>query len=705
MNSEIDRRLLGSAGLLAFVDYNSASRLQMYGQHISQKLVTANMTERYIQTGMEQEFGKYTFSVKMPCNAYIIAVVPKYQSTLSHKLPFTPMYVVIYEDRDSPTKEIGYLELPLYKSYHTHFGFPYKEQVGMQYMVAGAYVPKDTPILDSPGITADGNYMYGQETNLALMSHPSVSEDGVCVSESFIKRSAFNTYEIKTVEWGKHSFALNIYGNNDVYKIFPDIGEYVRDDSLLMVLRSNNEELYPIRQSAKASRKVNQLFDRRYYSDGVGGRVIDIKVYTNNSKAVLSARNMQLANYIEQTKMFHSEIVKIYKSLLKERKESLSITASFHQLVVESLATTEVDKINIAKQYRKEPLDDYRVEFTIEYTHLPQLGAKSTSTDGGKGVIVHILPDEDMPVDDAGNRADYIMDPNSRINRMNLGGLYEQYINAASRDVGKHIRSMLGIAKGDKQALDKVSSIFEQNNVLFQQAWQYLLGYYKLISPKQYEWATDGSMQTEEMLTELATICQDHVYLYLPQEAAVEYSDAIEQIEKSCYKPFISPVTYRGYSGNVVRTKENVRIGSVYIMLLEKIGDDFSAVASGKVQNYGVLAKLTRDDRSSEPYRAQPIKGVGETEGRIFTCYAGQRAIAEIMDRNNNPAAHAAVVESILGSSTPSKIAFVVDRQAIAYGNTKPLQIVNNIALCGGWKYVYTPDSTIAQMSYKDTSK
>ena len=39
-----------------------------------------------------------------------------------------------------------------------------------------------------------------------------------------------------------------------------------------------------------------------------------------------------------------------------------------------------------------------------------------------------------MPVDEEGNRADIVMDPNSRVNRMNIGGLTEQYINAASRE-------------------------------------------------------------------------------------------------------------------------------------------------------------------------------------------------------------------------------------------------------------------------------
>ena len=312
-----------------------------------------------------------------------------------------------------------------------------------------------------------------------------------------------------------------------------------------------------------------------------------------------------------------------------------------------------------------------------------------------KGVIVRVEPDENMPVDDAGNRADFIMDPNSRINRMNLGGLYEQYINATSRDVGNYIRGLLGIAKGDKQAREKVETVFQSNHDLFMQAWLYLVGYYQIISPKQYQWATDGSIGVLEMMEELATICEDHVYLYLPQEAAVEYNKAVSQIEKSVYRPFMSPVTYVGYSGEKVRTKNNVRIGSVYVMLLEKIGDDASAVASGRLQHHGVLAKLTKEDKSLDAYRAQPIKAVGETEARIYASYAGDKAIAEIMDRNNNPKTHAEVVKQILLADKPTDIKELIDRNLIPYGNTKPLQIVNSIALCGGWEFVYQPDNQV----------
>ena len=127
----------------------------------------------------------------------------------------------------------------------------------------------------------------------------------------------------------------------------------------------------------------------------------------------------------------------------------------------------------------------------------------------------------------------------------------------------------------------------------------------------------------------------------------------------------------------------------MYVIMLEKIGDDNSCVASGKFQHFGVIAKLTKEDKSAEPYRAQPIKGVGETEGRIIASYAGSVALAELMDRNNNPQTHIEVINSILSADKPTQISKLVERTKLPYGNTKPIQIVNHIAMCAGWKFEY----------------
>ncbi len=381
--SEMYRSLQGIISLNAFADQTSASRLQMFSAHLGQKLVTNGMTERYCQTGMEQEFGKYTFAVEVPVDCLIIAIIPKYkQSMAMDAIGYNPSTIIVYEDEQS--KEVGFIELPLYKSYHSHFGFAYKEQKAMSQIRIGNYLKKGTKLLDSPGITEDGNYMYGVELNMAFMSHPAVSEDGIMISRDALDKFKFKTYETKVVEWGKRRFPLNLYGDDENYKPFPDIGEFVRDDCILMALRNIDPTLAVVRQGMYDCQRVNQIFDKRVYADGVGGRIIDIRINTNDDhKMGLSPTDVQLEKYITETKRFYSDIIKVYRDIEKDRGASTQITPQFHRLMIEALAVIEEDKGKISKLYRKNPLDEFRVEFTIEYETTPRNGYKFTDTSGG----------------------------------------------------------------------------------------------------------------------------------------------------------------------------------------------------------------------------------------------------------------------------------------------------------------------------------
>jgi hypothetical protein len=132
-----------------------------------------------------------------------------------------------------------------------------------------------------------------------------------------------------------------------------------------------------------------------------------------------------------------------------------------------------------------------------------------------------------------------------------------------------------------------------------------------------------------------------------------------------------------------------VRVGSVYFMLLEKIGNDWSSVSSGRLHHFGFLAPVSRGDKYSEPIRNQPVRANGEAETRIIVSTAGQRALAEIMDRNGSPVSHQAVVESILRADRPTNVDLAVDRNVVPLGGSKPLQLLEHITYCAGWTFKY----------------
>jgi hypothetical protein len=359
--------------------------------------------------------------------------------------------------------------------------------------------------------------------------------------------------------------------------------------------------------------------------------------------------------------------------------------------IVGDSARRSAQKLNML--YRKAPMDEYRAVFVVEYDIKPSIGFKLTDCHGGKGVICRIEKPENMPIDENGNRADIVMDDASTIGRMNLGRLYEQYLGAAARDVTARMMAMLGIQKMPTQrtALKKITELFNTNEAAVITAYNYILGFYKIVSSRQYVFYS--KLNDSERLEHLAELMCDGIYLYFPIENEKETHNIVKEIEGSeQYVPTFGPVSYVGNSGNRVTTKTPVRIGPLYMMLLEKIADDWSAVSTGKLQHFGVLSPIIRSEKYSYPFRNSPVRAIGETEGRIFAGYCGTEAIAEMMDRNNNPTTQKAMVKQILAADRPSNIDNTVDRDVIPYGGAKPLQLLKHISLVTGFQPVYEPE-------------
>lgn len=685
--------LLGANAFNPFHRHDSSPRGAMISNHLGQSLVIKGATERMVQTGYEREYGKYTFGISMPCNAQIVEIIPRYRTGgpgSADAIDYNPQTIVIYEDQD--TKVLGMLSLSDYCSNHQYFGFRYDDGPGMNELYPRALIPKGTVFKRSPNVNNEGGYKIGLEANICYATLPSTSEDGVLISDALLPRLGFCTLENRVVEWGQKKFALNLYGDENNYKPFPDIGERVRPDGVLMALRPYGpEELAVVEQSVRSTMEIDYTFDNTVYVNGPGGRVVDIRIHHDYHSFNHAERHMdkQAQKYDRERRIFYQRIVDVWKKYNRLRNGNLEITPELSRMVVEAQSVvSEGEGQRVGKLYRQIPLDDYRVEFVIEYDIKPGIGFKITDLHGGKGVICQVARAEDMPVDQDGNRAEIVMDPNSTISRMNLGRLYEQYINAASRDVHKRVCQMLEckLFEDEELSLLKIQTL---PNDQLQQAYQYLLGYYKITSPHMYGWHVEGKID-DTVASYMAQIVNRGVTLYIPPDNPVESEEMVLALEEH-YRPTYGPVTYRGNSGRLVTTKDNVRIGSMYVILLEKIGDDWSAVASGKLQHFGVLSQLTKVDKYSKPARNQAVRGAGEAEVRIFISYIGQYFMAEMMDRNNNPQTHKAMVSNLLKADKPSNIHNLVDRRLHPFGGAKPVQLVNHIIECGGARFVFTP--------------
>ena len=695
--NEMDPELLSIHALNFSVSQDSSSRSQMFSSHFSQRLVINGATEKRIQTGVEQDLANYTFSVKMPTNGRIIKVIERYPASIGQdSIPLSPETLVIYEDEQ--TKEVGCFSIPKYASYHQYFGFAYDIKSDVNRLKPGNFIEEGTIFADTPAVSENGGYKYGIEMNMCFMSHPAVSEDGIMISRDMLDKLKFKVYETRTVEFGNHSFPLNLYGNKDVYKPFPEIGDVIRDDGILMMLRKYDYDLMPVEMSIYDVMEPDFTFDQATYVRGPGGRVVDIKVYRDNVEVSQTPGGIMqhVEKYSRGLQRFYKEIIDTERQIMAERKKKfgsnkVQLKPELHRLIVEGMALLaesngkSSQKLN--KLYRKVPLDDYRVEFVVEYELKPTYGFKLTASHGDKGVICKIEEPENMPVDSTGLRADIVMDAGSTINRMNIGRLYEQYFGAAANHLALVLCGMMGVQpklnRGD--AFRHITSLSVD---LQTQVYDHLLGFYALLSEQQYLFYRDG-ITLEERIEHLVDVVSDGIYIFYPTNNPKMMDQVVIDIENSSYRPPYGPVSYAGNSGQRVTTDQSFRIGPLYMMLLEKITDDWSSVSSGKLQHFGILSPTTRSEKYAHPFRNSPVRAIGETEGRIFAGYCGREAIAEMMDRNNNPITHRRIVWELLSADHPTNIDKIVDRNDIPLGSSKPLQLVRHISLTSGWEPVY----------------
>jgi DNA-directed RNA polymerase beta subunit len=709
--NELHMELLNILSLNPWDGNDSAVRKQMFASHLGQMLTFKGATERYCQTGAEREFAKYTFSTRVPADCQVIRIIDRYRVTpgedsVIRSRQDNPHTLIIYEDVN--TGEIGCINIQTHTSYHSHFGFRNAVRPSLSHIRPGDYLAAGTILTDSPSVTETGGYKYGRECNVAFMTMPSTSEDGHLICSDVLKEFTFNRFENRVVEFGHRYFPLNTYGDTTYFQGFPNIGDFVRPDGLLMALRSYDRdpqsydrELAIVEQGVHDLMEVDHVFDRLIYAGAGGGRVIDIRVHHDRQASVFpTPRGMQqqASRYDDALHEFYSDIVGEYKRLERERgAEYLRLTPEFRRLVREALDATMQPKERVFKLYRNAPIDDWRIEFVIEYEVTPTIGFKITDTHGGKGVICKIVPPEAMPVDQEGNRADIVFAPNSIVSRENPGRAYELFINAYSRDVVKQICRWFGLAPREQNTLAKIRTIEKENPGLFRRATHHLLDYYKIVVPNMAKWFQRNPNQPREqqyqksMAEHLAqVIAAGMLTLHYPPDNPRPSADIVRLLRKN-YRSTYGPVSYIGHKGERRVTKAPVRIGSMYIILLEKTADDWTAVSSGKTQHFGVLSPVTNVDKYALPWRPQSIRAFGEAEMRLVAAYCGQRAVAEIVDRNNSRETHREILDAILRAQKPSDIECAVDRSRVPYGNNRPLQLVKHLLACMGMEFEYTP--------------
>jgi hypothetical protein len=362
----------------------------MLNSHLSQCITTNTSSKKRILSGLENELGRFTIGVKAPVDMTVLKVLEVYPKSMGmDSIELNPEVVVIYEDNN--TKEVNVLSIPRYISNHQYFGYPLKYKPAYNKISPGATFRAGEIFADSPAVDSDGDYNFGHTLNMAFMSHPGASDDGIVICEDVLDRLKFKVYEKRSIEFGGSYYPLNVYGDKDNYKPFPDIGEVVRGDGLLMALRSYDVSSYPSDIDIYSTMEVNHIFDKPIYCRDFGGRVIDIRVTTDDVECTTTGMVNSLRKYSRGLYRYYTELVKTINDMKiahhKKTGSPLKIGDELHRLLIEAYAYIDADikkpsDKKLTKSYRTSVMDDYKIDFTIEYEIRPTLGFKLTTLVG-----------------------------------------------------------------------------------------------------------------------------------------------------------------------------------------------------------------------------------------------------------------------------------------------------------------------------------
>jgi hypothetical protein len=137
----------------------------------------------------------------------------------------------------------------------------------------------------------------------------------------------------------------------------------------------------------------------------------------------------------------------------------------------------------------------------------------------------------------------------------------------------------------------------------------------------------------EQVEVIFAACMYGYIHLYHPINNKVDLSKTLT-ILKDYIKPTIGPVTYRDSMTNqMAKTETAVQIAPIYMMLLNKTGGELLATSTAMMHHFGMLAPVNKGNKSALPWRNNPPKVMGETEGRLYVAYCGRRMVAELMTR------------------------------------------------------------------------
>lgn len=570
-------QILGSGLLQPSTSTNSGSRKLMAYTQRTHALCMIHSEKEIVGTGFENRFGDESSSIeKVESDCQVIAKISKFSKAPEHQ------YWLIL--RDLTEKKLYIKERKAYKHVTESYGWLNNNSTMDSYTV-GSMISKDTIIKKSIAYDDFNNRKDGINLNVGYFALDGNMEDSAIISDVAAENMVVTLIKPVQIPMNENDIPLNLYGDDNCYKIIPDIGQDINpENGILIALRKEKKEESLFMQSVERLKKP-LMSDDKYITHG---KVIDIDICCNNPDGLDSPYSEQLKYYYEESLRVAKEFIAILTPYVAN---GFKLEYALQKQFALSKRIVNKDKFIDKKLFSNIILKLY----VLEELKL-NVGDKISNRYGGKGVVSSIVPQNLMPKDEiTGEYLDLILNSSTMYNRENPGQLFETSLNHISSEICRLIGT--GVLT-PQESVDMV------------------LDFIEIVSPSQHAKLKEWFERIDEADIKifLESLVQDGNILIsaLPITEAMNI-DKLDALYKrfTFIEPHYCKVPMFDSNGNIryVRTRRSIVAGKQYTFRLKQYAEEkFSAtsLSATNVRNENVKSKASRDYR--ELYSNTPIR-------------------------------------------------------------------------------------------------
>jgi DNA-directed RNA polymerase beta subunit len=567
--------------LLTNPGYISSSRNIMFTSHLRQFVNLTNPDFPKVFTNYENIVGKYsTGYYQAKEELQVIDKISRFQNGVND----AHSYLLFTYDKKNDRYDVIFKKNV--EDLTEKFGFVYNNK-NMDSKHVGDVVDKGEVLYKTTSYDDNMNYCYGKNAKFVYMLENNTIEDAIMVREGFSKDMISKEIETVKVSLNDNDILCNLYGDTDGYKCFPNIGEYVKDKIVCAKRRIHNTQLlFDVKKSNL--RKINFSSDVLSFCDG---QIVDITIYSNKTLEEIEDNtfNAQIKGYLKMQHAFYEQVL--------NRCEQIINSGSNYSNDINYYYKKARDILNPDYKWREEDnsvFSNMIIEFVIQRDIPLSVGQKITGRYGNKGVISKIVPDDEMPFLETGERVDIIFNTLGVINRLNSQQLFEQSITF----IGNRV----------KERLVTLATMEEKEHLLLRMVW-----YFNKEQEKKLKKYLNGLSGLEKGMF-FKSIEDQGIFIHIPP--LWEKEPLFDRI-RDLYKEFdwIKPYdVFVNKFGRKIKILKPLVVGDMYVIKLKQTSKKgFSVRSTGSLSKKGIPEKSNKAKTHQELYSKTPIR-IGDQE-------------------------------------------------------------------------------------------